>query len=700
MRVKRGGRRRPPSELQQLRMADEAATASSLQAAAALASLHLPPPGVTAPDRQDRRYFGRGARIKRKAKRKWGFDSGGAGTVDSSGLPPRHLGHRRSTRGGVGSMNEVLHGEVCIRSRFSARRIREIMRGLTLRQQGYVAKYGFEHLNRIGEFSVHEPLTEWIMGKINPPFSEFRIDADKTIVFTKSLVQKVLGVPSGGRPIVLHGQKTEKINELRALYLNDGLRATIPQAVSLLKNIDDEDEESFMRTFLLIALATVLTPTTGNTIDLDYLFPLEDISKIQDLDWAGHITEHLMDEVQKFQYKAREEKMTNFWVGGCLPLLTIAYMDHLDLPRGRIVDREINYSVPRICHVSKHDFQFAAIADLHRQHYKFATFGILPFRDRTPYTDNPIAETDVAEDDLHILSNSKNQVLSGQWEIIELHEERIDKFPQEMQPEILGFAEASIDHSSFGRTAVGSDQGTTKFTNCERGSSSNCRNTTKAALTPSSSEKSGHLVNLHARMHQSFNYSWIYLPVNFCTEEDSAREYESSESADHPTPPEAAYGVIFRSCLSGAQMEKVNTVIQEIRPKATVFVATMRKSDVQLPSPLLMISKESALAAAAHFPCENGTVTLQIPGKSDSWRPRFFIEKDMCMLAGNWLDFVCDNQVQAGDICIFVPAKGGERSTFMVYIIRAEATHPRRAKRARSSHDSPVDKEGMAKTDA
>uniref|UniRef100_A0ACD5ZM09 Uncharacterized protein n=1 Tax=Avena sativa TaxID=4498 RepID=A0ACD5ZM09_AVESA len=673
MRVKRGGRRRPPSERQQLRMADEAAAVSSLQAAAALASLHLPPAGVTAPDRQDRRYFGRGARIKRKAKRKWGFDSGGAGTMDSSGLPPRNLGHRRSTRGGVGSMNEILHGEVCIRSRFSARRIREIMRGLTPRQQGYVAKYGFEHLSRIGEFNVHEPLTEWIMGKINPPFSEFRIDADRTIVFTKSLVQKVLGVPSGGRPIVLHGQKTEKTNELRALYLNDGLRATIPQAVSLLKNIEDEDEESFMRTFLLIALATVLTPTTGNTIDLDYLFPLEDMSKIHDLDWAGHITEHLMDEVQKFQYNAREEKMTNFWVGGCLPLLMIAYMDHLDLPRGRIVDRVINYSVPRICHVSKHDFQFAAIADLHRQHYKFATFGILPFRDRTPYTDNPIAETDVAEDDLHVLSNSKNQVLSGKWEIIEVHEDRIDKFAQEMQPEILGFAEPSIDHSSFGRTAVGSGQGTTILRNCGRGSSSNCQNTTKAALTPSSSEKS---------------------------EEDSAREYESSDSADHLTPPETDYGVIFRNCLSGAQMEKVNSVIQEIQPKATVFVATMRKPDVQLPSPLLMISKESTLAAAAHFPHENGTVTLQMPGKNESWRPRFFIEKEMCMLAGNWLDFVCDNQVQAGDICIFVPAKGGERSTFMVYIIHAEAIHPRRAKRARSSHDSPVDKEGMAKTDA
>jgi hypothetical protein len=208
-----------------------------------------------------------------------------------------------------------------MRSRFSASRIREIMRGLTPKQQGYVAKYGFGHFNQIEKFSVHEPLTEWIMGKINPPFSEFRIDADRTIVFTKSLVQKVLGVPSGTIPIVLHGEKTDKHNELRSLYLNEGLRATIPHAVALLK--DNEDEESFMRTFLLIALAAVLTPTTGNTIDLDYLWPLEDMSKVQDLDWAGHIIEHLMDEVQKFQYKSREEKMKNFWVGGCLPLLTV-----------------------------------------------------------------------------------------------------------------------------------------------------------------------------------------------------------------------------------------------------------------------------------------------------------------------------------------------------------------------------------------
>uniref|UniRef100_A0A8R7JXF9 TF-B3 domain-containing protein n=1 Tax=Triticum urartu TaxID=4572 RepID=A0A8R7JXF9_TRIUA len=137
-------------------------------------------------------------------------------------------------------------------------------------------------------------------------------------------------------------------------------------------------------------------------------------------------------------------------------------------------------------------------------------------------------------------------------------------------------------------------------------------------------------------------------------------------------------------------MERVNTLIQKVKPETTVFVATMRRCDVQLPSPLLIISKEPTLAAAAHFPHENGAVTLEMPGKTEKWRPRFFIEKDTRMLVGNWLDFVCDNQVQAGDISIFVLAKGGERHTFTVHIVFAEASHCRGVKRVRSTHDSPV----------
>ena len=46
-----------------------------------------------------------------------------------------------------------------------------------------------------------------------------------------------------------------------------------------------------------------------------------------------------------------------------------------------------------------------------------------------------------------------------------------------------------------------------------------------------------------------------------------------------------------------------------------------------------------------------------MPSKDEKWHPRFFIGKDTCMLVGNLLDFVCDNQVQVGDICIFCTTK-------------------------------------------
>ena len=89
--------------------------------------------------------------------------------------------------------------------------------------------------------------------------------------------------------------------------------------------------------------------------------------------------------------------------------------------------------------------------------------GITRFRDRRPYTDNPIADTEAKEDGNHIIPNSNDQVLLGQCELIKAQEERIDEVVQEIQPEILGFAEASSDHPPFGRTDLGSKQGNTKL---------------------------------------------------------------------------------------------------------------------------------------------------------------------------------------------------------------------------------------------
>ncbi|TVU46090.1 hypothetical protein EJB05_05608 [Eragrostis curvula] len=77
----------------------------------------------------------------------------------------------------------------------------------------------------------------------------------------------------------------------------------------------------------------------------------------------------------------------------------------------------------------------------------------------------------------------------------------------------------------------------------------------------------------------------------------------------------------------------------------------------------------------AYFPRNSQIVTLQRRGKNKEWHPKFDIRKDgssyKYVLSGNWLEFVKDNSVHQGDICIFQPMKGVDE-TFLatVYLLR------------------------------
>uniref|UniRef100_A0A453HEP6 TF-B3 domain-containing protein n=8 Tax=Triticinae TaxID=1648030 RepID=A0A453HEP6_AEGTS len=136
-------------------------------------------------------------------------------------------------------------------------------------------------------------------------------------------------------------------------------------------------------------------------------------------------------------------------------------------------------------------------------------------------------------------------------------------------------------------------------------------------------------------------------------------------------PPKDKYVLSSRSNLADAQKEKIDKLLQDIQSRTLAFVAIMRKSNVQPPYPSLTITKEYAVA---HFPHESASVILQRPGENKRWYPRFYEGNDgIHKIRGEWLDFVCDNSVEEGDICIFVPAKGGGRFTFTVHLLRAES---------------------------
>ncbi|XP_039783394.1 B3 domain-containing protein Os03g0619600-like isoform X1 [Panicum virgatum] len=203
-----------------------------------------------------------------------------------------------------------------------------------------------------------------------------------------------------------------------------------------------------------------------------------------------------------------------------------------------------------------------------------------------------------------------------------------------------------ISRSSFHDTTESS--ASERLVRSEKGGSSHREKPAKIVATSSSSESSG---------------------------EDSLSEYESFWSDDLQTNPGPDYVLSRGSYLSGAQEERVMALLQEIQPESTVYIAVMRKCHIVKPGPYLAIPK----AYAAHFLHDRTNVTLQRPGKSKKWHPRFYQRKDkrMYMLRGQWLDFVRDNHVQVEDICILVPAEVGRRFMFTVYLLRATATHSR-----------------------
>lgn len=77
----------------------------------------------------------------------------------------------------------------------------------------------------------------------------------------------------------------------------------------------------------------------------------------------------------------------SIYVGGCLPLAAIVYMDFVDFTKAS-QQQNINYGVPRMAHVQNEDFDYLTSVDLNTASKKPFALGFFPLRDisRTPYS--------------------------------------------------------------------------------------------------------------------------------------------------------------------------------------------------------------------------------------------------------------------------------------------------------------------------
>ncbi|KAM0823329.1 hypothetical protein ACQ4PT_070936 [Festuca glaucescens] len=261
------------------------------------------------------------------------------------------------------------------KDRFAAKRLRAVADKLDSDKRAIIErKSAFRSLLNVSPFNIPNELIDYVAQHTSPILREFKV-GKKRIMFKKDMVTKVFGIVSGRKPVV-----------------------------SLKRKCDVTDEDTIIRSWDLLCMATVVDPRSSNHVGMDYLGSMSDPSKTHEYAWDEYILDLAMKEVNKMHKKRvkplvlkGEASKFEYWISGPFAILGIVYMDHLEFPPKNYV---MDYSLPRACHVKCSDFEFAVVNDLDRLSLNNKkVFGRRPFLDftRTPYVVAAPEPVDVPE---------------------------------------------------------------------------------------------------------------------------------------------------------------------------------------------------------------------------------------------------------------------------------------------------------------
>ncbi|KAM0926453.1 hypothetical protein ACQ4PT_003524 [Festuca glaucescens] len=288
------------------------------------------------------------------------------------------------------------------KDRFAAKHLRAVADKLDSDKRAIIErKSAFRSLLNVSPFNIPNELIDYVAQHTSPVLREFKV-GKKRIVFTKDMVTKVFGIVSGRKPVV--SLKRSEQSNLRDVYRGSNPRPDIPTTIKILTECDVTDEDTIIRSWDLLCMATIVDPRSSNHVGMDYLGSMSDPSKTHEYAWDEYILDLAMKEVNKM-YKKRvnplvlkgEASKFEYWISGLFAILGIVYMDHLEFPPNNYV---MDYSLPRACHVKCSDFEFAVVNDLDRLSLNNnKVFVRRPFLDftRTPYDVAALEPVDVPE---------------------------------------------------------------------------------------------------------------------------------------------------------------------------------------------------------------------------------------------------------------------------------------------------------------
>ncbi|KAE8783138.1 hypothetical protein D1007_43440 [Hordeum vulgare] len=122
-----------------------------------------------------------------------------------------------------------------------------------------------------------------------------------------------------------------------------------------------DPEKALLRTWVLLCIALVLCPGTGNMVPLEYLASLVDMDKINEFSWDEHFLVAALNEVGS--------QMSFLW------FVHIIYMDFVEVPHLLVSEHRIEYSLPRACFACNDDFKLIEEIDRNKLSLDKKEFG-------------------------------------------------------------------------------------------------------------------------------------------------------------------------------------------------------------------------------------------------------------------------------------------------------------------------------------
>uniref|UniRef100_A0A8R7QSY8 Ubiquitin-like protease family profile domain-containing protein n=1 Tax=Triticum urartu TaxID=4572 RepID=A0A8R7QSY8_TRIUA len=205
------------------------------------------------------------------------------------------------------------------------------------------------------------------------------------------MVNKIFDFPGGTEPFVFSSddpQVKAEVTQLRNKYVDDRNKMPINKIEEVM--LSDETEDGFIRSFAFYFLSSILCPASYCFGNMKFLYSLRDVSAIPSLDFGQLALDFLREESERhfemiMNRPSIEEMNKPSYIGGCLPIWGIIYVDFVDFDFIHNHQSTVDYSLPRISHVKSEDFKYLASVD--RNYESRKNYGVLPLRDIscTPY---------------------------------------------------------------------------------------------------------------------------------------------------------------------------------------------------------------------------------------------------------------------------------------------------------------------------